>query len=310
MGEILHGAACVETTTGDETTTVLKEVPPSEPVPEPEPEEKIVVAPAPDPVPEQVEERAPIELFADNAILDFGGAVLGALDAETAAALGLDVTSGMYILDWVGPRDRRLEGQVIQALDGNVVDSPRAYRSLLLEAHRGDTPSLMFFLADEGAGPFVSVPIVQAGLAAVKGLRDEEAAEMAINRSARRCDERAGSPFHPDLAVGRMSGNGVPPSKISEIGRQTVAICKAALTSFPDQPRMLFNLGRAYHGTGDTEAALDRSRGAALSNLKCTWIQRLPGRWLPLADRRAGGFRQVDFTIFVKNPPRETASVA
>lgn len=31
---------------------------------------------------------------------------------------------------------------------------------------------------------------------------------------------------------------------------------------------------------------------------------------LGFTDFSKGGFRQVDFTIFVKNPPRETASVA
>lgn len=91
------------------------------------------------------------------------------------------------------------------------------------------------------------------------------AERMAADPEVQRCDELAGSPDHPDRQAGLMLADGIAIDDI--VPGAAIATCQAALTRFPDHPRLLANLGRAFDKAENlVEAAATYRKAASLND--------------------------------------------
>lgn len=68
--------------------------------------------------------------------------------------------------------------------------------------------------------------------------------QMARNVAVQQCDQAAGSLDHPDYLAGNMLVE--PPTYKKRNGSLGIATCTTALANFPNQPRLLANLGLAH----------------------------------------------------------------
>ena len=113
--------------------------------------------------------------------------------------------------------------------------------------------------------------------------------QMAKDADVQQCDRLAGSPGHPDWVAGIMTAEGTALGDV--IPTPAIAACKAALETFPDHPRMLTFLGRAFDADQqDTSAvqsyqrAADQGEPVAQNNLGVMYRN---GRGVPKSDTTA-----------------------
>ncbi len=85
---------------------------------------------------------------------------------------------------------------------------------------------------------------------------------MAADDDVRRCDSLAGADTHPDREAGLMQSEGIAFADITD-AQKAVDACAAAIRAFPDHPRLLAHLGRAFHKAGSHETAAAAYRKAA-----------------------------------------------
>ena len=106
---------------------------------------------------------------------------------------------------------------------------------------------------------------------------------MAADPDVWQCDTLAGTVLHPDVAAGLTDAQGIDFKSIEP--DKAISACRAAVQAFPEHPRLMTNLGRAFHAAKDYsdavtwyERAADKNDPVGQSNLGAMYAT---GRGVP-----------------------------